>query len=359
MRQLKQSGSERLANLICAFAAALLIAGYAAPAFAQNAPLVLREQINVYSDIVTLGHLFENAGDAAGSPVFRSPRLGTSGVVAARRVSASAQQHGLVWPNPGGITEIKVSRPGHMILMEEVRELVAERAAADDGEIYEVTFSRNAKPFYIDPRSQGSITVKQMDLNPRSGRFRVTIAAPEGEQNIQDKVFTGRAYPTVEAVVPTHVIDRGATIMDADLKMVRMPRMRVSETALDAMGSAVGMAAKQRLIVGRPVRRTDIEQPKLVKRNTIVTIIYRSPGLTLKAKGRALADASRGQSVAIINLQSKRTLEAEVTGNGLVSVSTLPAGRLSTARRERTSRRSRTAQRALPSRGGRYTNVIR
>jgi len=133
MEQLKKSGSERLANLICAFAAALLIAGYAASAFAQNAPLVLREQINVYSDIVTLGNLFDNAGDAAGSPVFRSPRLGTSGVVAARRVAASAQQHGLVWSNPGGITEIKVSRPGHMIMMEEVRELVAERAAADDG----------------------------------------------------------------------------------------------------------------------------------------------------------------------------------------------------------------------------------
>jgi len=359
MEQVKNKRSERLAQLICAFAAALLIAGYAASARAQNAPLVLREQIKVFSDIVTLGDLFDNAGDASTSPVFRSPSLGTSGVVSAKRVAASARQHGLEWPNLGSISEVKVARPGRKVLLNEVRELISERAAAEDDENYSVTFSRGAKPFYIDPRAQGVLSVKQMDHNPRSGRFRVVIAAPEGGQNIQDKVFTGRAFATVEAVVPSRLIERGATIFDSDLEVVRMPRRRVTESAIVDMATAVGMAAKQRLITGRPIRRTDLELPKLVKRNTIVTIIYQSPGLTLKAKGRSLADASRGQTVAVINLQSKRTLEAKVTGNGLVSVSTLPARPVHTAQRVTDSRSSRIAQRASNSHGGRNTNVIR
>ncbi len=359
MVQVKKTGSDRLAQFICAFAAALLIAGYAASAKAQKAPLVLREQIKVFSEIVTLGDFFDNAGDASKSPVFRSPSLGTSGVVSAKRVAASARQHGLVWPNKGGISEIKVTRPGRMILLDEVRELIGERVAAEDDEIYKVTFSRGAKPFYIDPTAKGAISVKQMDHNLRSGRFRVVIAAPEGGQKIREKVFTGTAHATVEAIVPSRLIESGATIFDSDLKVVRMPRRRVSQSAIEDMASAVGMAARQRLVTGRPIRRTDLELPKLVKRNTFVTIFYESPGLTLRAKGRALADASLGQAVAIVNLQSKRTLEGKVIGNGLVSVSTLPARPVRTALRATVIQPARSGQRVRSGRGGRNTNVIR
>lgn len=359
MEQVKQNSSERLAQFICAFAAALLIAGYAASAMAQNAPLVLREQVNVYSSIVTIGDLFDNGGDASSSPVFRSPSLGSSGVVSAKRVAASARQLGLEWPNQGGITEVKVSRPGRKILLEEIREIIGERVAADDNEIYTVTFSRGAKPFYVDPRAQGMLTVKQMDHNPRSGRFRVVIAAPEGGQKTKDKVYTGRALATVEAIVPARLIERGATILASDLKTKRIPRIRMPEATIVDMAMAAGMAARQRLIAGRPIRRTYLEEPKLVKRNTLVTIIYTSPGLTLKVKGRALADATRGQSVAVINLQSKRTLDAEVTGNGLVSVSTLPVQPLRTAQRAQASQPARKLHQARSTRGSHNTNVIR
>jgi flagella basal body P-ring formation protein FlgA len=325
--------------------------------------LVLREQIKVFSNIVTLGDLFDNAGAESSAPVFRSPDLGTSGVVAAKRVAAASRQHGLEWPNPGGILEVKVSRPGRMILLDDVRDLIADRAAGDDDDAaYRVTFSRGAKPFYIDPKAEGEISVKQMELNTRSGRFRAVIGAPEGNQNVQDKVYTGRAYPTVEAIVPTRLIKRGATIVAEDLKMVRLPRTRVSQSAIEEVASAVGMAAKQRLIIGRPVRSTDLEEPKLVKRNMIVTIAYSSPGLTLKAKGRALADGGRGEMVAILNLQSKRTLEGKVTGSGIVSVSTRLTQQALTAPPAQTAnivQQTRTALRARANRGGRNSYVIR
>ena len=101
------------------------------------------------------------------------------------------------------------------------------------------------------------------------------------------------------------------------------------------------------MVIGRPVRRSDIEYPKLVKRNAMVTIVYKVPGMILKSKGKALADGTKGQMVPIMNLRSKLTMEAEVTGTGSVSVST------------QTSPPKRTASKAASGRGGRNSFVIR
>ena len=297
---------------------------------AQGDPL-LREQIKVFADLVTLGDLFENAGDVSDAPVFRAPELGTDGVVASTRVAAAARQHGLDWRNPGRIREVAVQRPGRLVSLDEIRKLIKERAARED-EDWTVTFGRRAKPFHIDPRLKSPLRIRQFELNSRSGKFRVVVSAPEGQQPVKDKVFTGRAFPSVEAMVPARTIERGATITAEDLKTASLPRSRVNANAVEDMDAVVGMAARRRLTTGRPIRKTDLEYPRLVKRNDAVTIVYKSPGLTLKSKGRALGDGIRGKTVSVLNVQSKRTIEAVVTSTGIVSVSSLSAQPVRSAR---------------------------
>jgi flagella basal body P-ring formation protein FlgA len=337
-------------RLVCMLMACLVIGAYSGAAQAQNQP-VLREQIKVFNELVTLGDLFENAGDASSAPVFRAPELGTNGVVAAKRIAAAASQHGLEWLNPGGIGKVTVQRPGRLISLDDIRDLIGKHAGGND-EAWSVVLSRGAKSFHIDPRVKAPITIKYIDLQSRTGKFRAVISVDSDEQAVQDKTFTGLAYASVEAIVPSRTIERGATIVEDDLKIVRMARSRVANAAIEDMEAAIGMAAKHRLIMGRPVRRTDIEHPKLVKRNEMVTIIYKVPGMVLKSKGKALADASRGQMVSIINLRSKRTLEGQVTGTGRVTVSMETAS-------ARPKPPKRIASKAANSRGGRNSFVIR
>lgn len=311
---------------------------------------VLREQITVYGDLVTLGDMFDNAGETSGTAVFRSPELGTTGVVAATRVAAAARQHGIEWRNPGGIDEVVVNRPGRLVPLEKVEEIIGERAG-DREDSWTVSFDRGARAFHIDPRVEGPVTVKHLELHPRSGRFRAVISVDNPPYPVQDKVYTGRAYPSVEAIVPAREIERGATIVEEDLEVVQLPRSQVSNSALERVEAAVGMAARRRLPLGRAIRRGDLEYPKLVKRNSLVTLVYRSPGLVLKAKGRALDDGAKGQTVQIVNLQSKRTVEAQVTGAGMASVSALqPALPARPARGVRTVNRNT---------GGKNSHVVR
>ena len=326
-------------------AAALVVLTFAGVANAQTEPL-LREQIKVYSDVVRLGDLFENAGNAARAPVFRSPELGTGGVVAAKRVKAAARQHGLEWRNPGEISEVSVKRPSRMVTLDEIRDAISKHIGRD-GEVWSVSFGRGAKSFHIDPRVKDKIGIKHMDLRSDAGRFRAVVSFDGAEHSVPDKTFTGRAYLSVDAIVPANIIDRGATITSSDVKVVRMPRSRVSNSAHSEMNAVVGMAAKKQLTPGRAIMRSDIEPPKLVRRNSAVTIVYRAGGMVLKTKGRALADAARGETISIENTQSKRRFEAEVTSTGIVTVS----GRAALPKR--------TASRATRGNSGPNSFVIR
>jgi flagella basal body P-ring formation protein FlgA len=61
-------------------------------------------------------------------------------------------------------------------------------------------------------------------------------------------------------------------------------------------------------------------KPDLVGRNEIVTIVFEVPGITLTARGKSADAGAEGDTVSVLNLQSKRVLQATVRGPGLVVV---------------------------------------
>jgi flagella basal body P-ring formation protein FlgA len=64
-----------------------------------------------------------------------------------------------------------------------------------------------------------------------------------------------------------------------------------------------------------------LTKPDLVQRNDIVTLTYATPGITLTMRGKALESGAEGDSIAVLNEQTKRTLQGIVTGPGRVSFS--------------------------------------
>ena len=70
---------------------------------------------------------------------------------------------------------------------------------------------------------------------------------------------------------------------------------------------------------GRPIRTRDLQDPVLVPKRSLVTILFKRPKMTLSAKGRALDDGSDGEVIRITNTQSNTVIEAVVIGPHLVS----------------------------------------
>jgi flagella basal body P-ring formation protein FlgA len=61
-----------------------------------------------------------------------------------------------------------------------------------------------------------------------------------------------------------------------------------------------------------------------VERGAAVTMIYAADGLSLTLRAKALASGAQGDVIAVQNLQSKRVVNAVVSGPSQVTVTAAP-----------------------------------
>lgn len=82
----------------------------------------------------------------------------------------------------------------------------------------------------------------------------------------------------------------------------------------------VGMEVRKGIFAGRAVSPYHFGPPTLVKRNSPVVMHYRRGSLGLRTEGRALASGSVGEVVEVMNLDTRITVRAVITGKNRVEV---------------------------------------
>jgi flagella basal body P-ring formation protein FlgA len=58
----------------------------------------------------------------------------------------------------------------------------------------------------------------------------------------------------------------------------------------------------------------------MVKKNSIVTLTFRHPGMELTAKAKATANGALGDTISVINTASNKPVDAVVVGRGSVAI---------------------------------------
>ena len=71
---------------------------------------------------------------------------------------------------------------------------------------------------------------------------------------------------------------------------------------------------------GRALRMTDLMKPEIIQRNETVTIIYEMTGITLTVRGKAAEGGAEGDTISVLNEQSKRTVQGVIAGPGRVVI---------------------------------------
>jgi flagella basal body P-ring formation protein FlgA len=106
----------------------------------------------------------------------------------------------------------------------------------------------------------------------------------------------------------------------ADLTLVRRPKAEFAANMITGTSQAAGLAASRSLRAGQILRDSDLQRPELVARNEAVTITFEVPGILLTLRGQAQESGALGDSIRVLNVQSKRPIQATVIGPGRVSV---------------------------------------
>jgi len=304
-------------------------AGFVAgPAAAQNAAPALRANVTVTGDIVRIGDLVEHAGAVADVPIFRAPDLGTRGAVPTARVVEAIRPHQLIGIDTRGISEVVVTRASRAIPAQEISARIAKALESQYGlgeaRNIAVEFDRDARTLNVEPNISGELEVVSLSYNRRTSRFDATIDLPSSTAlHWQATHYSGTAIETVDAVTVDHPIEHGEILKASDLTTVRRPK--AEGPVITGLQAAAGLAARHQLRPGQPLHDADLMKPALVQRNDIVTIFYEAPGLTLTLRGQAQDAGALGDTISVMNMQSKRLVQGVVTGPGRVTVAAVPA----------------------------------
>jgi flagellar basal body P-ring formation protein FlgA len=309
-------------------AAALLAAAttFAAAQDAREAIAapVLRANVSVTGDLVRIGDVIDNAGPAAQIAIYRAPDLGTTGSLPTSQILTALRAHQVIGVDTRDIKAVAVTRLARTLEAKEIEQAVASalehRSGLGDAVNLSLTFDRDVQDVRLEAANTGAIQPVAARVEPRSGRFDVTfeIANDSGVASTRLR-FTGIAIETVEVAVLTRNVDRGDLLRSGDLVVERRPKAEINGDAA-SRNKAVGMQMRRGMRATQALKVADLVKPDLVQRDQEVTLIHQSAGLYLTTRGKALESGTEGDTVNVLNPQSKRTISGTVTGRGQVTI---------------------------------------
>jgi flagella basal body P-ring formation protein FlgA len=283
----------------------------------------LRHDVTVTGDIVRIGDLVGNAGAAASIPIFRAPDLGDTGSVPVQRVIDALRPHAVIGLNTAGLSEILVTRASRAIQPKDIEARILQslvgQGGLHDARNVSLNLDRDLRTFHLDASATGELQVTRTTFDPRSGRFDVSIELP-GVRKAPMRL-TGTAVETAESVTLLRPLARGEILRSSDVIVEKRPKSTVASDVVADLRQAIGLAARQPLRNGQMLRQADLMKPELVQRNDTVVIVYEVPGIMLTIRGKAIDAGGEGDTINVVNLQSKRTIQGVVSGPGRVTVS--------------------------------------
>lgn len=289
-------------------------------------PVVLRGNVVVNSDLVLLGDIFTGAGDKAVTPLAYAPAPGKRAVFDARWLSRVARAYGLNWRPTGIRDQTIVKRESFVIGHEEIEDAILAALidkGADPG--LKVELSNSMLRLHVAGDATSTLAVEDVVYEPRTKRFTANIVAPADDPSAKRVRVTGRLNKVSDVPVLARRVMSGDIIGEDDIEWIKVRSSRLQRDIILDAGDLVGKSPKRGLRTGRPVRASEVRRPLLVNKNSLVNIVLQAPFMLLTSQGRALEQGSAGDTIRVVNTQSKKVIEAEVIGAGRVTVRTLNA----------------------------------
>lgn len=294
----------------------------AASAAASELPVQLKPAAYVEGDVIRLGDLWENLGDKADVVIAAAPQPGKRITLESRWLLSAAMGHGIDWRPANVFEKAVVERAGQTVdinlIESELREALALEGAPMNSRVE--LMGRNALQIVVAAGTPATVGVRDVTYDQRMNRFTATVEVPAGSPAATRIKVGGHVYTTARIPVLTHTMGRGELITEKDVQWQDVREEQVRRDIIATPKALIGMEPRYQLRALAPIRTAEVQRPLMINRNSSVTMTYRTPFMTLTTQGKALEDGSAGDTIRIINVQSKQTVEARVEGPGLVSV---------------------------------------
>lgn len=285
----------------------------------------LKQESVVRSEHIMLGDIFEGLPGDQKRVMGVAPKPGEQVVLDARTLMRIALALNLPWRPISAADQVTIKRSGTIIDSAAIEDALRAHITSEgvDGQYQLAVVNSGLSAITLPETANASVKVTQFSMRPDGRSFDATIAAPD----IATPAVTRQVSGTIERIVSVPVVSenitRGAIIGKNDISFIDMPARSVKSDVITDETAIIGATPRRMLVAGEPVRKVDIEAPKLIERGQSVTVIYAAGGLNLTVKGKALESGAEGDQVRVLNVTSNKTLDAIVTAAQEVTVNAL------------------------------------
>jgi flagella basal body P-ring formation protein FlgA len=171
----------------------------------------------------------------------------------------------------------------------------------------------------VDVNFQGSAPPGQL-ISPASivpGTAAATLRFQDSSG--RERSLAVRLVWTQPVLVLTRSVKRGETLKESDFA-VRPLRVGRAGVYASRPSEAAGRSLRKNLSQGEAVALNLLVDVPIIKRGKVVTIVVRSAGVTVKARGEALEDGALGDTIDVRNLSGRAVVKAVVVAEGTVEV---------------------------------------
>jgi len=281
----------------------------------------LNPHVVVGGPYIHLGDLFTGVKENADAQVAYAPAPGKRQVFETRWLYKVAKAYGVGWRPRMANERTIVTRESNTIYRPQVEEALLV-ALQDRGWAYNSIAIISDRSFKIHTAidQDTTLSIEEVSYDDRSNRFVAILAAPANSPSAQRYRVKGRTFKIQEVPVPTRRITKGEVIRNGDIEWKKVRVNRMSQRTLLDPQDIIGMTPRRVLTEGATIEATEVERPMMVKRRSLVTLVLKTPMMTMTSKGRALEDGAVGDTIRVSNTQSNTIIEAIVTGPSMAAV---------------------------------------
>jgi flagella basal body P-ring formation protein FlgA len=170
------------------------------------------------------------------------------------------------------------------------------------------------------PRGELSFRVLQKNIPANYHRLLLPLEALQDGRGIRTFWILADVSVRARVLKVTHRLQYGSAISPQDVAEAEMEISDPRVAHLRSMNDAIGKILRRNLSPGDPLTRECLAKPLLVRLGDIVKLRLRAGSISLAASARAEQNGWLGQVIRVRNLDFSRSIRAEVTGPGEVTI---------------------------------------
>ncbi len=282
----------------------------------------LKGDITVNKAIVTIGDMFDDAGNLAETGIFMAPAPGTTGVVPLADLTRAATLAGLTEFENVGYSRVRVARASTLVdaaLLDGLIGADLERRGIVSGEVTAALRFNVADVSFNAEAVADPATLVSLRYTPGNNGFsaRFMIAGIDEPVDLDGTIQLMTKAPRLAKTLPT-----GTILSQGDFELADVPLATADAGGYADISQLVGKQLVRQARGGIMLKATDVTEPKVVTRNTLVTVVLRSGPMTLTVKGTALTTAAVGEPVDVLNSVTRKILHGVARSDGAVEIVT-------------------------------------